>query len=360
MRDRIGHYRVRRVISQGGMGVVLLAEDDHGRPVAIKQVHAHMLEAPGVRERFLRESRIAAGLRHPNIVAVLDVGTEPEGPYLAMEYVAGGTLADELARRGPASAGRLLEVAGQSCAALAYAHRAGVVHRDITPRNLLLTPDGTIKVADFGIARTRDDTRLTMTGSVLGTVRYLAPEQAAGHPATPASDLYALGVVLYELAAGRPPYEAGSLAELVLRQQTERPTHLGELRPDLPAPIPAAVMACLARDPGLRPPSAAALAAHLGLDAPGSTQVIAGPSQAATEPLPAAPRPRRARPRRVGLVAAGSALVVAGALVAAALATRGGGDRPPPSSTAVRPAPTAPTPAGQARQLATWLRAQSG
>jgi serine/threonine-protein kinase len=368
---QVGRYRVREVIAYGGMGIVLLGEDPlDGSLVAIKQVHAHRLAEPGITARFLREGEIAERLHHPNVVAVLDVGTSEGRPYLAMEYVGGGTLADELGRNGPASVDRTLEVAGQVCAALAYAHQAGVVHRDVTPRNLLLTSDGTVKVADFGIARLRDATQLTVTGSVLGTVRYLAPEQAAGRSATPATDLYALGVVLYELLTGRTPYEADSPAALVLLQQTESPTPLSQLRPDVPAPVAAAITSCLARDPAGRPASAAALAWQLGLGEPGSTRVVSPPQAGeATEPLwvrpprPASsPRPRGApRHWRRTAVLATAGLAAAGLLVLAGLRLGGGSAAsPPPSSNpVVQPAPTDPDADVQARELAQWLRSET-
>ena len=258
---RTKRYRQMQVLGHGGMATVELAHDlELDRPVAIKRLAANLATNDEFKQRFVREARLAARLSHPNIVAVYDVGEDDGLPFIVMEYVDGETLADLLHRRGRLEPDEAVALALQACAGLETAHEAGLVHRDVKPQNLLVTPGGTVKIADFGIARSLDGTQLTQAGTVLGTAGYLAPEQAAGETVTAAADVYALGAVLYELLTGRPPYVADSLAELAARQREGTIVPVRELAPEVPAAIEDAVMHALARDPEYRPPSAEALA----------------------------------------------------------------------------------------------------
>ena len=203
-----GRYEVERTLGRGGMATVYLAHDTVlGRPVALKVLAEHLAGDESFRARFLREARLAARIAHPNVVQVYDAGGDEAGLFIAMEYVDGESLAEELARRGRLSAGEVVDLGRQLAAALAAAHAAGLVHRDVKPPNVLRARDGTVKLGDFGIAHSHDSTALTAHGSVLGTAAYLAPEQARAEPVTGAADLYALGVVLYEALTGRWPHE---------------------------------------------------------------------------------------------------------------------------------------------------------
>ncbi|MFN2468851.1 MAG: serine/threonine-protein kinase [Gaiellaceae bacterium] len=199
-------YRLDEVVGRGGMAVVYRGHDPElGRPVAVKMVAEHLAADPVLRERFLREARLAARLSHPNVVAVYDLGEEDGRPFIVMEFVEGETLAGRLRRDRRLEPAEALRLALQACDGLAHAHAAGCVHRDVKPANLLLRADGVLKVADFGIAHAAEATALTEIGSILGTAAYLSPEQARGGVPTPASDVYSLGVVVYELSrAGRP------------------------------------------------------------------------------------------------------------------------------------------------------------
>jgi eukaryotic-like serine/threonine-protein kinase len=345
-------YRRLRPLGHGGMASVYLAEDTHlGRLVALKLLAENLAGDEEFRARFLREARLAAGLSHPNVVRVYDFGEEGGRPYIVMEYVEGETLADSLRARGSLEPAEAAELGVGACAGLAAAHEAGLVHRDVKPQNLLVGTDGKVRIADFGIARSLDGTVLTQQGTVLGTAAYLAPEQAAGEPATAASDLYALGAVLYQLLTGRTPYDAPTLPELVRKQREEPVPDVRVLAPDVSPPLAAAVMRALDRDPRGRPQSAAAFARELAAE----------PAEAATEALPhrrpAPPRPPRSfriRPRLVVLV------VAVAAAVALAFVLSSGGQRPPhPQPSAVRPPSAQGTPSQQARTFARWLRAHA-
>jgi len=197
------------------MASVYLGRDGElERRVAVKLLAASVGRDDELRRRFARESRLAARLSHPNVVAVFDAGEDGGRPYIVMEYVEGETLADVLRRRGALPTEEAAEIAGQVAAGLAHAHAQGLVHRDVKPQNLLVSGDGRVKIADFGVARGDDLSQLTQAGTVLGTAAYLSPEQAAGSSVGPASDVYSLGAVLYELLTGRTPYRFDSLADL--------------------------------------------------------------------------------------------------------------------------------------------------
>jgi serine/threonine-protein kinase len=273
-------YRLERRLGVGGMSTVQLAFDTRlERYVAVKLLAEHLAEDPSFVSRFRREALAAARLVHPNIVQVFDFGSE-DGTgrqYIVMEYVDGQSCAEILRDHGPLSPRQAVDVLAQACAGLDYAHRNGVVHRDVKPGNLLRSRDAVVKLADFGIAKAAEQSDITKAGSVLGTAAYLAPEQARGEPAGPASDLYALGVVAYQLMAGRLPYEAASLTDLARLQESGPPPSLDELAPDVPPALAAAVMRALHRDPARRYADAGEMedALHDGLEGrmpPGGTE----------------------------------------------------------------------------------------
>jgi serine/threonine protein kinase len=336
-----GRYRLERPLGHGGMGSVYLAHDTElDRPVAVKLLAESLAGDIAFRKRFLREARLAARLSHPNVVAVYDAGEADSGrPYIVMEYVDGTTLEG----RGPLPPAEAVSLAVQACHGLAHAHATGLVHRDVKPHNLLLRTDGTLKVADFGIARAAEATALTQIGSVLGTAAYLAPEQAAGGEVTAAADVYSLGAVLYELLTGRPPYEPASLADLADRPEI-RP--VGELAPTVPRQVEDAVMRSLARNPAYRAASADELARELG-DQPTAKTRVARVAPA-----------RRRRPR--WWLAVPVAAVIA-AVVAAVVLTTNDDSKPPPrpAPAAVRPIPPGANAQEQARNVAAWLRARA-
>jgi eukaryotic-like serine/threonine-protein kinase len=250
-----GRYRLTEAVGRGGMGEVYRATDVVlGRDVAVK-VMLPIPETLAAAERFRREARASGRLRHPHVVAVYDFGEYGGAYYLAMELVHGRTVAAELKRNGPLPAGRAEQIVRQAAAGLAAAHAEGLVHRDIKPDNLLLTSDGSVKVADFGIVRFLHDatTTLTSTGQIVGTSRFLSPERVLGKAAEPASDVYALGCVLYQLTTGRPPFVSDSPASVMFQHVQREPTPPSELRPGLPRELEALTLWMLAKDPASRP-----------------------------------------------------------------------------------------------------------
>jgi serine/threonine-protein kinase len=250
-----GRYRLDERLGAGGMSTVYKAFDRVlEREVAVKLLAEHLAEDDGFVARFRREALAAARLVHPNIVQVYDSGRDGDSGryFIVMEYVRGDTVARTLRDRGRYPVDEALDIVCQACEGLEYAHRHGVIHRDVKPGNLIVNPDGVVKLADFGIAKAAEDSRITQIGSVLGTAAYLSPERARGQEATPTSDVYSAGVVLYQLLAGRVPFESGSLTELALRQQQEEPQHLSVLNPDVGRELGRAVARSLAADPELR------------------------------------------------------------------------------------------------------------
>ena len=250
-------YELVSRIAIGGMGEVWKANDSViGRVVAIKILKDEYMGDPGFRERFRAEARHAALVNHEGIANVFDYGEEDGSAYLVMELVPGEALSSVLDREKILPATKVLHIVAQTAAALHAAHQAGLVHRDIKPGNLLITPDGAVKITDFGIARLADQVPLTATGQVMGTVQYLAPEQASGKTASPATDVYSLGIVAYEALAGKRPFRGESQVAIAMAQIKEAP-------PALPTSIPEAVrklvLSCMAKKPEDRPASAADL-----------------------------------------------------------------------------------------------------
>jgi eukaryotic-like serine/threonine-protein kinase len=307
-----GRYELGRRLGIGGMSTVQLALDRRlERDVAVKLLAEHLADDPAFVSRFRREALAAARLVHPNVVQVFDFGFDEAAHhhFIVMEHVPGRSCAELLRERGRLDVEQAVEIVAQACRGLDYAHRNGVVHRDVKPGNLLVTDDGVVKLADFGIAKATEQSSITQVGSVLGTAAYLAPEQARGEQSGPRSDLYSLGVVAYQLLSGRLPYEATSLSELALKQQRELPAPLDELNRDVPAALAQAVALALALEPEGRPETAAAMERTIRDGARGiapagmptrstaATRVLAA-GTAQTRALPPRRRPQQVPARR--------------------------------------------------------------
>jgi len=370
-----GRYETAERLGSGGMSNVYKATDRIlERTVAVKILAEHLSDDERFVARFRREALAVAKLIHPNIVQVYDTGVDDGRHYIVMEYVEGRSGAQILQRQGPVEPETAAEIGIQSCAGLDYAHRRGIIHRDVKPGNLMIVggPVGggemVVKLTDFGIARAIEQTRITQVGSVVGTAAYLAPEQVRGEEATPATDVYALGVVLYQFLTGRLPYEGSSLAELAVRQQNEKPLPPDTYNSEVPETLGAAVLRALEGDPNRRYASADELAAGLRLgmeggdvtlplgDGTAATNVLGGetaatrhmgrdtaqteyrPAQSQTRrpaprmapaPAPVATPPRAAQPRKRGLfsrfarfvLAAVALVLVAGAVATAVIVT---------------------------------------
>src|SRR5579862_9051955 len=299
------------------MSTVQLAFDERlERYVAIKLLAEHLADDPTFVSRFRREALAAARLVHPNIVQVFDFGFDERARqhFIVMEHVPGHSCAELLRDHGPMEVDEAVDIITQACRGLDYAHRHGVVHRDVKPGNLLVSDAEVVKLADFGIARATDQSSITQIGSVLGTAAYLAPEQARGEEAGPRADIYSLGVVAYQLISGRLPYEATSLPELALKQQRESPMPLDDLNPSVPRELAQAVAIALSIEPEGRPPDASMFAETLrngsqgiapppgilsaALSTSAATRVLSG-GQAPTAATRAAPPPAAAPARPV-------------------------------------------------------------
>ncbi|MFZ4517451.1 MAG: Stk1 family PASTA domain-containing Ser/Thr kinase [Microthrixaceae bacterium] len=277
-------YEIHRRLARGGMAQVYLARDRSlDRPVAVKELVPEFATDPSFVERFRREAQAAANLSHPNIVGVYDWGTQDGTYFIVMEYVDGPSLSQVIRRDGPLHPRRAAEIAGEVAAALGSAHSRGVVHRDIKPGNVLLTSNGQAKVTDFGIARALSsaDEDLTQAGSVMGTATYFSPEQAQGLPVDPRTDLYSLGVVLYEMVTGRPPFTGETPLAIAYKHVQDQPAPPSTVIPDLPVALEAVIMKLLAKRPDDRYASAEELRRDLG-------RFLAGEDTAAHKALAAA------------------------------------------------------------------------
>src|SRR5438132_7101154 len=274
--DRIAErYELEVLVGTGGMSSVFCAYDTQlDRRVAIKILHERLADDSEYVERFRREARAVAQLAHPNIVTVIDRGEDEGRQYIVFEFVDGENLKELIERTGPLPVRRVLELGTEIARGLAFAHENGLVHRDVKPQNVLLNGDGQAKVTDFGIARTLDVDGVTQTGTVLGTSNYIAPEQASGQPVDVQTDVYSLGVVLYELLVGDVPFPGENFVVVATKHVNEPPPNLLDLRKDVPLRVAAAVDRALAKDPGQPFPAMEAFAGELeaclaGLDAPG-------------------------------------------------------------------------------------------
>lgn len=317
LRDR---YRLDRKVAGGGMGTVFAATDQKlNRQVAIKILADHLADDGSFVERFRREARAVAGLGHPNIANVYDYGEEDGCHFIVMELAPGRDLARVLREEGPLAPNRVVPIVTQICAALGHAHAAGIVHRDVKPANVILNDADGVKVTDFGIARAAGDSKLTMTGSVLGTAHYVSPEQANGAPLTPSSDIYSLGIVTYELLTGALPFTGESLMAVAMRHISEDVPAPSDLNPDVPADLDDVVRRATRKDPGERFADAAEMAVALSgaLDtapvAAGGTVPFGALDAAQTEqtvwPIPGDRWDPVALGRKVVIVFAGLALI---------------------------------------------------
>ncbi|MGH3355880.1 MAG: Stk1 family PASTA domain-containing Ser/Thr kinase [Nocardioidaceae bacterium] len=350
-----GRYELGALLGQGGMAVVRQATDLRlGRTVAVKILRGELTEAPSFQARFRREARAAAALDHPAIVGVYDAGEETvDGVvtlYIVMEYVDGQTLR-HLVQRGPLAPDRALGITADILDALAHSHRAGLVHRDVKPANVMVTPAGAVKVMDFGVARAVADmsASLTQTSAVIGTAHYLSPEQARGDSVDARSDVYSTGCLLYELLTGRPPFHGDSAISVAYQHVREEPQPPSAFEPSVPAEIEAVVLAALAKQPGQRYQSAEEMRSDLlgvlagdraalpvaAVESTADLPPVADATEAtAVAVVPADPDAgvpddsvdRRQRRRKIGYVVAAVAIVLAGVL--AAFAMTGLGDEP--------------------------------
>ena len=266
-------YELIATIARGGMATVWRAQDRIlARPVAVKILHQHLAEDETFLERFRREALAAASLSHPHVVSIYDTGEDGETPdsrchYIVMEHCGGGTLASLLRAEGPFEPRRAVQVGSTICSALAYAHSKGIVHRDVKPANVLVGDDGLLKVGDFGIAKAataKND--ITTTGTIMGTVAYISPEYASDRELDTRSDIYSLGVVLYELVAGKPPFEEASSVATAMKHLNEPPPPLRTRRAGIPRALEAVVMKALEKNPDQRFASADEMQAALGRD----------------------------------------------------------------------------------------------
>ncbi|MEO6534121.1 MAG: protein kinase [Pseudolysinimonas sp.] len=377
-----GRYQLSSRIAIGGMGEVWESTDlVIGRTVAIKILKDEYLGDPGFLERFRAEARHAALVNHEGIANVFDYGEEDGSAYLVMELVPGEALSTILERERVLPTDKVLDIVAQTASALQAAHMAGLVHRDIKPGNLLITPEGRVKITDFGIARIADQVPLTATGQVMGTVQYLSPEQASGHPASPTTDVYSLGIVAYECLAGRRPFTGESQVAIAMAQINEAPP---ELPVTIPAPVRNLVYACIAKRPEDRPASTghlaraaqalrrgdleAAIAAVPGIAGEGAFATTTPIGTAATRLLPSTapgmgaglpltaetPTPRRRNPWTWPLIAIVALLAVALIAIIIVLVVKPNGGGPTAStshSTHSSTPSTTPTPSATSYNL---------
>jgi len=344
-----GRYRIVRHLARGGMAEVYLGQDELlARPVAVKVLFPELAADESFVERFRREARAAAGLNHHNIVSVYDFGEDDGVWFIVMEYVDGRTLRDIIRADGPMEPAGAIQIGAEIAAALAAAHAQGIVHRDVKPANVLIAGE-TVKVTDFGIARAANARQgLTMPGTVIGTATYLSPEQARGGAVDGRSDLYSLGMVVYEMLTGRPPFAGDSPIAIATKQLSETPPMPSTANPRVPRALDAVVMRAMSIEPGDRQPTADDLRAQLLAAAPATgdpdatmaipaptvrpveeTAVVrSGPSTTMLPPVTAGPPSRRLDAdvyrRRRAVVIAAVALVALGVIALLALLNSGG------------------------------------
>jgi serine/threonine-protein kinase len=359
-----GRYLLHERVGRGGLGVVYRAVDERlGRTVAVKLLNEQVADDPAAVQRLEQEARTTAGLTSEHVVHVYDFGTEEGRPYLVMEYLPAGTLAQQLAGKLPLPSETVVEYGRQLAAGLAAAHARGLIHRDMTARNVLVGDDGRLKITDFGIAKVAGSPALTRTGLTVGTAIAMAPEQAQGHTVTPATDVYGLGVLLYELATGQLPFTGNNDVEIALQHVQTPPRPPKDINPALPDWLNEIILTALAKDPAARYPDGAAIGAALAAApttampalvrrvAPAVATAAAGttaalPAAAATVAGPAVRVPpaderRRRRPLLLALVP----IALAGLLLLAALARNGNDGAGGPPATATNPASGATVPA---------------
>ena len=339
-----GRYAVGAELGRGGMARVVAARDLRlHRAVAIKLLPADPPTDPASRQRFIREARAAASFSHPHAVAVFDAGDADGVLYLVMELVDGPSLASVLGGHRQLEIDEAVRIADQVLQALGAAHRAGIVHRDVKPGNVLITSDGAAKLADFGIAKRLDDlaAKVTATGQFIGTPTYLAPEQVAGQPATAATDLYSTGVLLFEMLAGGPPFDAGTPMATALAHRDAPVPDVRARRPDVPTTVAETVRRAMAKDPAARFASAEQMRAALS-----GAPLLVPPLQP-TAQMPAAQLPA-AGPTRSFLARSWWWLAAAGALLAVVVVAVTQADDPdagpPATTTAAQPTPTTTRP----------------
>jgi serine/threonine-protein kinase len=325
-------YELEEVVGTGGMSTVYRAHDQLlERNVALKVLHPHYADDDEYVERFRREARSVAQLSHPHIVTVIDRGEDDGQQFIVFEYVDGENLKQLVERTGPLPTRRAIELAAEIADALAFAHEHGLVHRDVKPQNVLLTPDGDAKVTDFGIARSLEvEHGMTQTGTVLGTSNYLSPEQAGGKPTTPSTDVYSLGVVVYELLTGEVPFPGENFVAIAMKHINDQPPDLLEQRPDVPLRLAAAVDRALEKDPARRFATMGQFAAELRqclaeLDSPDAERTLIVPSPVLRESRPHRARTARSRAPIYMIVA----LVAVAAIVAGVLGLSGSKGKSP-------------------------------
>ena len=319
-----GRYEVDRLLGRGGMAEVYLATDRLlDRPVAVKVIREHLAEDHKVATRLRREARAAAALNHRNIVAVHDVGTDQGRPFIVMEHVRGKTLADLLREQGPFPPDRVAAIGEDAARALAMAHDAGIIHRDVKPANVMITDDE-VKILDFGIAHAFRWTPITEAPAVQGTAEYMAPEQIRGHGSERRSDIYSLGAVLFELATGRPPFSADTPLAIAYRHLEDTPPAPQSIRPEVPPELATILLRCLSKRPDDRYRRADDLAEDLARFRAGQPPVTAPVPSRPTQRLDreAEERPHRPRRRTWWVVAAVVLVVAVGATVVALVALR--------------------------------------
>src|SRR5436305_2193445 len=308
-------YEVEELVGAGGMSSVYRAHDRLlDRKVALKVMHSHYGEDPEYVERFRREARSVAALSHPNIVTVIDRGDHDGRQFLVFEYIEGENLKRLIERRGPGPVATALELAMQIARGLSFAHQQGLIHRDVKPQNILLNGDGRAKVTDFGIARSLDVQHgMTQTGTVLGTSDYIAPEQAQGQRVDEHTDVYSLGVVMYELLTSEVPFPGENFVAVAMRHINEPPPLIRDKRPDVPPRVEAAIQKAMAKDPADRFQTMADFCRELELCL-AEVQACAGTQYAAVVPRRVAHRRRGMSPWPLLLVLA--VLIALGAVVA--------------------------------------------